>query len=256
MTTLRPIAVAFSALLFGACAADVDSDEGVATTGGEQAALNEDTERPDRLERRLGHMKARLDLSDDQVEQLRPILERMRSERRALRDLPRDERREAARALRESMRTELEGVLTPDQMERAERMFERRHHRRARHHRGRGFHGPPDPEHVLERMTEHLELSDQQVEQVRPILESAQERRRALRDLPRDERREAARALHEEVQGELAQVLTDDQQQKLEEHFERRHRRFERRHHRGPRGRRGAGPGGPDAPEPDPTQVL
>jgi len=253
-TTLRPLAVAFSTLLLGACAADVDSDEGVASTGGEQAALHSPSERPDRLERRLDRMKARLDLTDDQVEQLRPLLERMRSERQALRELPRDERREAARTLRDTMRTELEGILTPDQMERAERMFER-HHRRGRHHRGHGrFRGPPDPDRMLERMSEHLDLTEEQAELVRPILEGAHERRQSLRDLPRDERREAARALHEEVQGELAQVLTEEQQAKMREHFERRHHRFERGR-RGPRGHRG-GPGGADAPTPGPRQAL
>lgn len=250
------LAVAFSALTLGACAAGVDSDEGVATTGGEQAALDQPAERPDRLERRLEHMQARLDLTDEQVEQLRPVLERMRSERQALRDLPPDERREAAGALHDEMRAALEPILTEEQLAQAERMFERH---RGRHggpgFRGpRGHRGPPDPDHAIEAMREHIGLTDAQAEQVRPILEQADQRRSEIRDLPRDERREAAEALHQQVHDQLAQVLSDEQLQQLEERFQRHHGRHGGPGFRGPRGPRG--PGGPDAPAEAPPQAL
>ena len=94
-------------------------------------------------------------------------------------------------------------------------------------HRGRGH----DPEKRIEHLREALDLTDEQVAQVRTIFSESEERRRALRE-SRD--REGMRALHEEIHGRLAAVLDETQREKFEslkgEHRER-HRDHDARDH-------------------------
>ena len=76
-------------------------------------------------------------------------------------------------------------------------------------HRGRGH----DPEKRIEHLREALDLTDEQVAQVRAIFGESEERRRALRE-SRD--REGMRALHEEIHGRVAAVLDETQREKFE----------------------------------------
>ena len=90
---------------------------------------------------------------------------------------------------------------------------------------GKGPPGGPrmgDPEQRLERMREHLGLSDQQVEDIRAI---------QAQNIDRREKREQIRA-----------VFTEEQRGIADQH---RERRFERRP-----GRRGAPPAAPEPPPP------
>jgi Spy/CpxP family protein refolding chaperone len=105
-------------------------------------------------------------------------------------------------------------------------------------------------------MAEHLELTDDQVEALRPIFEAAHARHEELRELPREERREAFRTIREETKAAVDEILTEEQRAKLEEHHGRRGRRgFHRgmRHHR--RGDLGGGPEGDGPPPPDAPEV-
>ncbi|MBW2465598.1 MAG: hypothetical protein JRH11_28390 [Deltaproteobacteria bacterium] len=178
-----------------------------------------------RLERRLSHMQERLDLTDEQVTLLRPVLEA---------------RHERGPDSREALHAELEGILTPDQLGDVEEMRGSRRGGMRRHH------GPRDPAEMLARMTERLELTDAQVAELAPAMDAMHARREELRDLPREERHEAFRAMREETKALFDSVLDDEQRARLEERFGRRgfgpgpgHHRGGRRHHRG-------GPGGPD----------
>jgi Spy/CpxP family protein refolding chaperone len=88
-----------------------------------------------------------------------------------------------------------------------------------------------------------LDLSDEQRQKIRDIIESYQPQREALR--------QQAQALRNQMQGDIQAVLTPEQQAKLEEIRKRRQERAEAGRERGPRagGRRfGPPPQSPDSP--------
>jgi protein CpxP len=93
-----------------------------------------------------------------------------------------------------------------------------------------------DPEKRIEMLQEKLDLTDQQVAEVRAIFAEQGEKLRALKE---SEDREGFRALHEETHERLAAVLDDEQRQKLEalreEHEQHRggHKNGEGRGHDG-----------------------
>lgn len=99
--------------------------------------------------------------------------------------------------------------------------------RRGRH----GRHG--NPERRLERLTALLELTPEQVTELRSIFEAAREEHRGLERGP--EGREAHRAVRERTHERMAAVLTAEQRERFEAH------RAERRPRRGERGERGHG---------------
>jgi len=111
---------------------------------------------------------------------------------------------------------------------------------RQRGRRGNG--GPPDMDQVMERLTQDLELSEEQAAEVRPILEGQREKMQALRDefgppgdeVDRDAMRERMREIAEETDERLAQVLDEAQ---MEQYRKMRHRQM--------RGRRRGGRGSP-----------
>jgi Spy/CpxP family protein refolding chaperone len=80
-----------------------------------------------------------------------------------------------------------------------------------------------DPEKRIEKVREALDLTDDQVVQVRAIFAEQGEKMRALRQ---GDDREGFRALHEETHARLAAVLDDEQRAKLaalrEEHEQHR----------------------------------
>jgi Spy/CpxP family protein refolding chaperone len=160
---------------------------------------------------RRGHLRrmlAQLDLSEDQRAQIREIVREARADRRA-------RRRQA--------RERIEAVLTPEQREQARAL-------RARHRRAR-------LERRLARMSERLDLSERQQQQVRGILRHAAMQRRALREQAPDDpasARDALRGLRERTRASVRSVLTAEQQAQLEELRERRRER---------RGRHGRGRG-------------
>ena len=92
-----------------------------------------------------------------------------------------------------------------------------------------------DPEKRIEKVREALDLTAEQVVQVRAIFAEQAEERRALRE---SDDREGLRALHEETHARLAAVLDDEQRAKLEE------LREEHEQHRGKHDGNGEGHGG------------
>ena len=77
-----------------------------------------------------------------------------------------------------------------------------------------------DPEEHLAKLQEELDLTDQQVEQIRAIFaeqHSKFEELHAQEDADRESRREAFRQLHEETHERIKAVLTEEQQARLEE---------------------------------------
>ena len=97
--------------------------------------------RRDRVEGRLQRMSERLNLTDEQKEKLRPILQDEFKQLKALRadnSLSQDARRAKAREIRRSTRQQIGQILTPEQKE---KMKERR--RNARRQRGGAAQQPP-----------------------------------------------------------------------------------------------------------------
>ena len=94
-----------------------------------------------------------------------------------------------------------------------------------------------DPEKRIEKLREALDLTDEQVAQMRAIFAEQGEKLRALRE---SEDREGFRALREETHGRLSALLDDTQRQKLEALHERH------KQHRGKHGRDHGGEGDHD----------
>ena len=86
-----------------------------------------------------------------------------------------------------------------------------------------------DPEKRIEKLREALDLTDEQVVQVRAILAEHGEEIRALRE---SEDREGLRALHQEMHGRLSAILDDAQREKLEA-LHARHKEHRGEHGRG-----------------------
>jgi Spy/CpxP family protein refolding chaperone len=160
-----------------------------------------------RMEAHFERMARELSLTPEQEAQIRAVLDEAREERRALRDQFREGRRDAARALHARVQSRIEGILTPEQQQRAREL-------RARHREAR-------MERRLEHMKERLGLTDAQAAEVRSILErSHAEHRRILESTERgsDARRSAMQALHTQTRDALRGVLTPEQARELESH--------------------------------------
>lgn len=184
-----------------------------------------------------------LDLSDAQRTQLEGIFESHREEFEALHEAGRsEENRAARRALRDEVRSEVEAVLTAEQQAALETRHEARRERRGRRghghharrghaHRGHGHHGRGHGHGHMRRALESLELSDNQEAQIEAILESARERRHALREGGHhEETRASMHELREETRGLIDDVLTTEQRAQLE--AQREAHQAERRAHR------------------------
>jgi Spy/CpxP family protein refolding chaperone len=156
---------------------------------------------------------AQLDLTDNQKEQVRAIVETSRERARELRRQRTDEAREARHALRRETRRLIHDVLTPAQRDDLGRIMIEHHARKM--------------ERRIDHMTKRLQLSDEQVEQVRGIFEASRARAETLResDLPRDEKRAQWRELKTDAREAVRSVLTAEQQAKLSELRERHGRR-------------------------------
>jgi Spy/CpxP family protein refolding chaperone len=81
---------------------------------------------------------------------------------------------------------------------------------------GRGPGGSPEAR--IEKMREHLKLTDAQVEQLRPIFQAQLKEIKSLREettLTQDEKREEMRAILEKYRPQIGAVLTEEQKQKF-----------------------------------------
>jgi len=72
----------------------------------------------------------------------------------------------------------------------------------------------------LERMSRHLNLTDEQKAKIKPILEDEDQRLKALRDdgsLTRDQQREKLRSIRQETHEKIRPLLTPEQQKKIDD---------------------------------------
>jgi Spy/CpxP family protein refolding chaperone len=84
------------------------------------------------VQQRLNHMSQELNLTDDQKEKLKPVLEDEMKQIQAVRQdnsLSRDQRREKVMQIHQSTKPQIEAVLTPEQKEKLNKMHEERQQR-------------------------------------------------------------------------------------------------------------------------------
>jgi Spy/CpxP family protein refolding chaperone len=83
----------------------------------EERGMHQGRGRGHSIGRRLGRLAQELELNQAQIARIRAIFQEARPERREMRSLPRGPERQAARqALRNEVTTQIESVLTPDQV--------------------------------------------------------------------------------------------------------------------------------------------
>ena len=104
---------------------------------------------------------------------------------------------------------------------------------------GRGQGQPPTADQRLQRMTQQLNLTEAQQQQIKPILESESKQMQALRDdtsLSQDDRRAKMMQIRQTSASQIKPILNADQQKQFDEMMSRQGR--------------GRGPGGPSQTPP------
>lgn len=97
----------------------------------------------------------------------------------------------------------------------------------AQHHHGEKADRTPEKrlEMKLRKMAEHLNLNDEQIAQIKPLMAAHQQKEQA--------HRQEAKAMREAFKADLAKVLSEEQMQELDKlHEKRKHKMREKRHHR------------------------
>ncbi len=108
---------------------------------------------------------------------------------------------------------------------------------------GGGPRQPMTADQRLQRMSQQLNLSEAQQQQIKPILENESKQMQALRDdtsLSQDDRRSKMMQIRQESASQIKPILNADQQKQFDEMMSRQGR--------------GRGPGGPPPPQGQPPQ--
>jgi Spy/CpxP family protein refolding chaperone len=179
---------------------------------------------PDRM---LDRMQERLELTEEQTQQVRELMEAHRAERAELMASLGSDRRnwrnnEEVAAMRERHFAQMESILTPEQTEKHRSMRGQMMQRTDRP--GRGMRGAPGPGANIERMQERLNLTEEQVAQMRELMA---------------EQREARTKDREAFRQQMSEILTEEQRAQMQEMRDQRPQRGERgqRQMRHPRNR-------------------
>ena len=91
--------------------------------------------------------------------------------------------------------------------------------------------GMGNPDEALQHMTKQLNLTSEQQEKVRPILENQFKQMQAVRQdtsLSRQDRMSKMRSLHQDTMSQIKPLLNSDQQQKLDQMMSQRQGRRRR----------------------------
>lgn len=171
-----------------------------------------------RMHRRGGGMD-QLNLTDAQKTQLKSLRDQQHQQLQALRQdqsLTQDQRREQAQKIHQQFRSQMRGILTPEQQAQLKQM--------------RGMRGGP---------MARLNLTEDQRAKLQPIMQQQREQVQAIRSdssLSQQQKQEKIRALRQSTMSQMQGILTPEQQQQMQQWQQNRRGR----HGRGP----GAGPQG------------
>jgi Spy/CpxP family protein refolding chaperone len=156
----------------------------------------------------MQHIASKLNLSQQQQDQLKPILEKQRQEMQAIRkdtSLTSDQKKQKFRVLHQDFQNQVNGVLTPEQQQQWQQLK---------------AHGKQRHEHMGARMAQKLNLSAQQQDQIKPLIQKQREQARAIwqdSSLTQDQKKQKMQALHQETQAQMNTILTPEQQQQMQQ---------------------------------------
>jgi Spy/CpxP family protein refolding chaperone len=166
----------------------------------------------------------RLDLTEEQVEAVRPIIEDKVLKMNEIREKSGTDKREARTEMQKlwwDTEIKLNEILTDEQIE---KYLELRQENRGKFYRGKfrgnrmgkGFNRTP--EQVITRLTDRLDLTEEQAAQIEPIIKESLERKREVFDKYGDKRQEVRQAMRDEMQAigdethkQFSNILTDEQ---------------------------------------------
>jgi Spy/CpxP family protein refolding chaperone len=163
-------------------------------------------------------MIQKLNLSEQQQEELKPIFQNQRQQAMAIRQdnsLTPAQKMEKLQALRQDTQSKINGVLTPEQQQQWAQL-KTQFRTNARHR-------------MQARMAKKLNLTPQQQEQMKPIMQKQREQARAIwqdNSLTQQQKKEKLQALHKDTMAQMDQILTPEQQQQMQQMRQRmwRHR--------------------------------
>lgn len=159
----------------------------------------------------------KLNLSQQQQDQLKPIFEKQREQMQAIRkdtSLSTEQKKQKFEDLHQDFQTQVNGVLTPAQQQQWQQL-------RAE--------GKQRPEEMGARMAQKLNLSAQQQEQIKPLMQKQREEAKAIwqdNSLTQDQKKQKMQALRHETQAQMNTILKPEQQQQMQQMREnfRQHR--------------------------------
>jgi len=187
-------------------------------------------------------MAKELNLTADQQTKLKQLMEADRAKMKALhqdQSLTAEQKKQQSQALRETMKNDMNSVLTPEQQQKLASMHERH-----------GAGGPMGMAKEHDRMASRLNLTADQKTKMQSIMESNHQQMKAIeadQSLSQQDKQAKIKQLHESMQSQVNAILTPDQQQK----FAQMHEHMGKSVHRGGRGGSGGHQGeGAQTPPP------
>lgn len=161
----------------------------------------------------MGKMMAqKLNLSQQQQDQLKPIFQNQRTQAKAIfqdSSLTQDQKKQKLQALREGTQTQMNAVLTPEQQQQWAQLKAQGKQKMAEHRQQMGA-----------RFAQKLNLSAEQQEQLKPIFQKQHEQAKAIWQdsaLTQDQKKEKMQALHQDTQAQLNGILSPEQQQQMQQ---------------------------------------
>jgi Spy/CpxP family protein refolding chaperone len=161
----------------------------------------------DPVARRMQMMQQRFNLSDDQKARIQPIVQNEVQQAQAIRNdaaLTPEQKKAKFEELRNSTRSQIEPLLTPEQ----------------RAQMGRGGQGQGDPQRRLEMLSKQLNLTEDQKAKLTPVFQAQMQQMQALRQdasLSAEQKKAKMQQIREDTHKQVLGVLTPEQQQQLRE---------------------------------------
>ena len=190
-------------------AQSTSSDQGTqTTTTAPQRGMHRRGQHGDHMQK----MAQKLNLSQQQQDQLKPIFQSSRDQAKAIKNdtsLSADQKKEKLQALREQTKSQISGILTPEQQQ---QMAQMKSFQKGKMEGRRGAMG--------KMMAEKLNLTQQQQDQLKPIMQKQREQAKAIwqdNSLSQDQKQQKMQALHQDTQSQVKAILTPDQQQQWEQ---------------------------------------
>jgi Spy/CpxP family protein refolding chaperone len=157
-------------------------------------------------------MAKKLNLTQQQQDQLKPIMQQSRDQAKAIKNdttLSADQKKEKLQALHQQTKSQVNGILTPEQQQ---QMAQMKSFREGKMEGRRGAMG--------KMMAQKLNLSQQQQDQLKPIMQKQREQAKAIwqdNSLTQEQKQQKMQALHQDSQTQINAVLTPEQQQQRQQ---------------------------------------